>query len=136
MSDLSIYASKFSLNSKSLNNFDESISYFRKKDRQIETQETEKNAVEKLLSVLHPIAAIIQGKLSISMIINESNIVDTLKEWHSSDWPSYSEAILDLYTRLSGNTFELNNKDFQLLNDIADALEAECQKLFRRMRRI
>lgn len=133
MSDLSIFASKLNLNSKSLKEFDESLRFFSNKHEIVKNNEVE-NEVGKLMSVIHPISETIRGEFSKTIEISERNIVEILQEWHSADWPTYKQNILDLDSKLSTSSFQLSKKDLQVLNDIADALDAECQKLFRRMR--
>lgn len=133
MSDLSIFASKFSLNSKSLKEFDESIRFLSQKNEIVKSAEIVK-VIDKLLNVIRPISESIKGEFSKSIAISERSIVYMLQEWHSADWPTYKESILELNSKLNTDRFQLSKTDLQVLNDIADALDAECQKLFRRMR--
>lgn len=132
MSDLSIFSSKLSLNSKSLKEFDESIRFFRGKAEVARNAEVD-NAVSKLLNVIVPITEIINEEFPKTTAINEQDVISILKEWHNIDWFAYKEGILSLSNKLKSDKFQISNDELRLLGDIADALDAECQKLFRRM---
>lgn len=132
MGDLDIFASKFSINSKSLKEFDEALRFIRGKNEIKKTDEVEE-IIDKLLNVVNPISQALKGKLSESTAINERSVIDILKNRHEREWAIYKEKILELSFKLKSARFQLVENDFQLLNDIADALDAECANLFRRM---
>jgi len=132
MGDLGIFASKFSVNSKSLKEFDEALRYLRRRDEITNTGKAGE-MIDKLLDVINPISEAIKGKLSDSTTISEHRIVDILKNRHDKEWPLYKKRILELSSKLRANKFQLSREDYDLLNDIADALDAECANLFRRM---
>jgi hypothetical protein len=132
MGDLGIFASKFSINSKSLKEFDSALHYLRASAVVTKTH-MEKEMIDKLLSVVGPISEVIRGNLSDSTIVNERNILEILKSRHDREWPAYKERILKLNSKLSSDRFEFSNDDFLLLNDIANALDAEIVNLFRRI---
>jgi molybdopterin converting factor small subunit len=131
MGDLGNYASKFDVNSRSLSEFDAALRSIRGKKEL--TQATEKETIDKLLKVISPISESIKGNLNESIIINEHIVAETIKARHSREWPTYREEIQHLETKLKSVKFTLSQSEFQLLNDIADALDAECANLFRRM---
>jgi len=132
MGDLSIYASKFSVNSKSLKDFDDALRFVKGK-KEITKTPGVTEIISKLLNVINPILQSIKGNLSESIAIDERSVVDIIKNRHNREWPTYRERIQKLHAKLSSNEFTLSQSDFQLLNDIADALDAECANLFRRM---
>ena len=132
MGDLGIFASKFSVNSKSLKEFDEALRYLRGRDEITNTGKAGE-MIDKLLNVINPISEAIKGKLSDSMAISEHRIIDILKNRHDKEWSLYKKRILELSSKLKANRFQLSHEDYELLNDIADALDAECANLFRRM---
>jgi hypothetical protein len=132
MGDLGIFASKFSINSKSLKEFDSALHYLRSSTLITKTPK-EKEMIDKLLSVVDPISEVIKGKLSDSTVINERSILEILKVRHDKEWPTYKERILKLNSKLSSDQFQFSNDDLLLLNDIANAIDAECVNLFRRM---
>ena len=135
MSDLGIFASKFSINSKSLKEFDDALRFIRGKN---EITKTGKAAemVDKLLNVICPISEAIKGNLSESTAINERSVVDILRNRHEREWPIYKERMLELSSKLKSAKFQLSKGDFHLLDDVADALDSECANLFRRMSEI
>jgi hypothetical protein len=132
MGDLGIFASKFSINSKSLKEFDKAL-YFLRNGGEITRKPQEKEMLDKLLNVLQPVSVVIGGNLSDSTTINERGIMETLKNRHSKDWGAYKDKILSLNLKLNSETFTITQEDLGLLNDIANALDAECFNLFRRM---
>jgi hypothetical protein len=132
MSDLGILVSKFTVNSKSLKEFDEALRYLRGKKEVKRTSDTA-GIISKLLNVVNPIAEVIEGNFSESTAISERKIVNILKNRHEKEWPSYKKRIIELSCKLGSDKFQLSNDDYQLLNDIADALDVECAYLFRRI---
>jgi len=132
MGTLGIFASRFNVNTKSLEAFDEALSFLKKKDEVARTPEVKAN-VDKLLDVLEPILENIQGNLSESTAVSERSVVDIMKERHDREWPIYRKKLKQLYSKLNSSKFKLSESDFRLLNDIADALDVECGNLFRRM---
>ena len=132
MGDLGIFASKFSMNSKSLKEFDGAL-HFLRTTTEITNTPKQKDMVRKLLDVLEPISEVLKGNLSDSTIINESNIVENLRIRHDRDWPVYREKILFLNAKMVSERFQISKDDLVLLNEIANALDAECVNLFRRM---
>ncbi len=132
MGDLGIFASKFSINSKSLKEFDVALHYLRN-GGEITRNPQEKEMLEKLLNVLQPVSEVIKGNLSDSTTINERGIMETLKGRHDKEWGTYKDKILALNLKLNSERFTLSKEDLRLLNDIANALDAECVNLFRRM---
>lgn len=132
MGHLGIFASRFEVNSKSLEAFDEALRFF--KDREEVKRTPEVSAmVDKLLDVIDPISELIRGNLSESTRISEHHVIDIMKARHHGDWQTYRTRILELQSRLSTPRFKLSQSDYRLLNDIANALDAECANLYRRM---
>ncbi|RLI97244.1 MAG: hypothetical protein DRO96_01070 [Candidatus Aenigmatarchaeota archaeon] len=133
MSNLSIYATQFDSNSKSLTEFEDSLSFFR--DNQAIRKDTDVAArLQKILDVLHPITEDLQGRFSSNIHISETTISDILYEWHNQEWPTYKQKLMQLVKKLQEEQIQLLTEDFVLLNDVADALDSECQGLFKRMR--
>ena len=132
MSELGIFSSKFSVNSRSLRDFDEALRFIKEK-KEVESAGKAAEMIDKLLAVINPITDVINGNLSESMAINERSVIEIIRSRHEQEWPTYREKILKLSARLNSKRFRLSEDDFRLLNDIADALDAECANLFRRM---
>jgi hypothetical protein len=97
------------------------------------TQTIETETINKLLKVVSPISESVKGNLTESIAINERSVADIIKARHSGEWPRYRERIQELESKLKSNRLTLSQSDLQLLNNIADALDAECANLFRRM---
>jgi len=131
MGDLGNYASKFDVNSQSLKEFDIALRSTRGKKEL--TLTTEADTISKLLKVVSPVSESVKGKLTESTAINERNVADIIRRRHSGEWPRYRQRIEELEIKLKSDRFILSQSDLQLLNDIADALDAECANLFRRM---
>jgi hypothetical protein len=131
MGEMSIFASKFNTSSISLKDYDDALRYL--KNKAIErTSETEIK-IEKILMVTKPISEVIQGKLSISVKIDENSVLRIIMQKHEKDWFSYKEKIIGLNRKLQKGEFELSPQDIDLLNDIGDALDVECGALFKRL---
>lgn len=132
MSELGVIASKFSANRTALNRFDEALRYI-KTNRELKVTETNEEEISKLLAVLNPISDNINDVLSTSIFITEQSVVDIIKERHCHDWPTYREAVLHLIYKMNEPEFQILDTDIELLDDIADALDAECVELFNRL---
>ena len=131
MGTIGVYASRFNVNTKSLEAFDEAIRFFKEK-KTADPTET-RIMIGKLLDVLNPLVESIKGNLSESIAISERNVVDIVKGRNNRNWPTYKNRIQELHSKLGSTKLELSENDFKLLNDIADALDAECATLYRRM---
>jgi len=131
MGTIGVYASRFNVNTKSLEAFDEAIRFFKEK-KTADPTET-RIMIGKLLDVLNPLVESIKGNLSESIAISERNVVDIVKGRNNRNWPTYKNRIQELHSKLDSTKLELSENDFKLLNDIADALDAECATLYRRM---
>jgi len=129
MSNLGIFASQFEVNSKTLKEFDDAIRSMRRK-KEPESLREERNC---LLDVIELITESLDGNLSVATKISEGSVTDIIKERHSINWPTYRKKILQLKNKLRSIDFELEEEDFNILEDIADAIDAECQNLFQRM---
>lgn len=129
MSKLGVFASRFEINSKTLKEFDEALQSIKKRTGGTQTREANK----RLLKVIEPITERLKGNLSTIVVFNEGGVTDILKERHNRDWPTYKEKLLKLNNKLNSENPLLTVEDFQILEDIADAIDAECEILFQRM---
>jgi hypothetical protein len=132
MSDFGLLATRFNENTILLRKFDNALRYFKAKGRPVE-QSRAVEQKENLLYVLRPVSETIKGLLSKSTILDEQKIVDILKRRRINDWQRYKEQIIQLTHKLSSSSVDLNREDFELLNDVADAIDIECASLFRRI---
>jgi len=132
MSDVSVFATKFNSNSKSLREFEKSLDFLRGKDKVLSTPESEpylQVITHFVKSVTESMAGTFKTTCDISLSVSA-----ILKEWHDCDWPTYSQQMSRLAEKLQQQSFSLSDEDFSLLNDVADAMDSECQSLVRRMR--
>lgn len=133
MSNLGAIASRFDINSKSLKDFDSSLRLLKRKKDDLDKSEFDE-AINKILRVVKPISEGINDNLSNSTNVSENNIIIILHGRHERNWSKYKNEILELTGKLSSKkAIELSKEDFELLDDIADALDAECEYLFQRL---
>lgn len=132
MVDLSVLAARLRVNTKSLEEFDEALRFLRGID-EITRLPKEEEMLEKLMRVIKPVSLHLSGRLSASVVISEYRIVDIIRERHNREWVTYQKGIDQLVAKLESERFKLSVLDIELLHDIADALDAECANLFRRI---
>ena len=132
MSDISVFSSRFNSSSISLKEYDDVLRFLRKHKKIIKTSETDEK-IQNILKVLEPISDVIEGRLSRNIAIDERSVVRTIKQRHEKEWYSYKFKILNLNSKLKSGKFALSEQDFEILNDVADALDIECSYLFKRL---
>jgi len=132
MGTLGIFASRFNMNTKTLEAYDEALRFIKKKEEIEKTPEVKAN-IDKILEVIEPILKNIEGNLSDSTAISDRSVLEIIKDRNEREWPTYKMKLQELYSKLTSNRFKLSKDDFRLLDDIADALDVECGNLFRRM---
>lgn len=134
MSDFGIFASRLQFNNQSLEEFENALTYLRLRQLTVSTEQ-DVECINKIQSVLKPIVENLHGVLSDSMLIDDKNMVEILRRRQSHNWQTYKQQLFELSQKISSNQLTMTKVDFSVLNDIADAMEIECSKLFRRMRR-
>lgn len=132
MSDFGIFASRFQVNNETLEEFENSIRYFRMRENSIANTE---KSIQVVHDILTPITHSINGKLSNSLHFENQNIVEILRKRKAKTWPIYKTEIIALHEKFLSKKFALSEQEIEILNDIADAMDIECSKLFNRMRR-
>lgn len=133
MDKFEISASKFNVNSKLLKEFDKALRFFKNKEEVKRTAQVT-SMIDNLLIIITPLAEHLKGNLSDSTTISEHNLVEILKAQHEKGWVSYKKEIERVHKKLQAEKVSLSKEDLKILNDIADALDAECANLFRKMR--
>ena len=133
MSDLGLFASRFHRSTDSLRRFNSAIRYFRRQDVDKGSEETTQQ-VQKLLFVLRPISELLDGRLSESNELDEHSLIEILRRRHRTDWQTYRWRIIQLTRRLDSHAVDVLPNDFDVLNDVADAVDTECANLFKRIR--
>jgi hypothetical protein len=132
MSDLSTFISRFHDNTNLLKQFDEALRYFKHLSIQEDLEKTQKQ-LQKLLLILRPISEILKGRLSDTLRFDEQSVIEILQQRHIKDWQHYKEYIITLADKLSSGNTNLTENDYNILNDVADAIDTECANLFRRL---
>ena len=94
--------------------------------------------VQSLLDVLVPLDRHLRGISYYSLGINGRGMSEFLRLRHSGAWPDIRNGILSLTARLEkggGAGMALSDEDVSILDDVADALDNECEMVFRETRR-
>jgi hypothetical protein len=132
-SELGALASRFDSNSRSLREFDEALRTVRRQRKMKRTPETERT-LEGIKKVVFPVAQSIENKLPESTDINENRVIDIVRKRHSHDWPSFRSGILNLDRAIRNpGDLDMSDEDIEILNELANALDAECNSIFQKM---
>lgn len=132
MSDFGLLASRFNENTNLLRGFDEALRYFKESNIPRNPMQTSEQT-EKLLYILRPVAEKLNGFLSKTMTFDEQTIVAILKQRRVKNWLRYQQQLIQITGNLSLGRTHLTKDDFEVLNDVADAMDTECANLFRRI---
>ena len=92
--------------------------------------------VEGLLGVLVPIDRHLRGIPEYTMGANAWSMSRFLRLRHRDDWPAVRDGILSVTAALegaSGRIASLRDMDMQMLGYAADAMDNECESLYREM---
>jgi hypothetical protein len=131
MTDLGAFASEFNVNSKALKLFNEALRTI--KEPQRSQGRSIDSAVDNLLLILRPIRTMISGRLSSSLMFDEVRVVELLHVRHEKDWQAFIERLSEITEKLPKSRFPLSNSDYDILNDVADAMDMQCAHLFKRI---
>ena len=131
MSDFGVITLKFSITSERLLDFNHALDLMR--DLQKVTQQEIDNSRVKLLDILVSLDKVVDGGNSKFTYMNGYSIVEILKQKHGNNWNDFVTQIRTVIHKLNDNRPSLSIDDVTLLDDIADAIDAECALLFRRM---
>lgn len=134
LSDFGIFASRLQINNDTLKEFEDSLRYLRSRKIPL-NQEQDEYCREKLNNVIRPIVDNLNGNLSNTMLLDDRNIVEILRRRKVKNWPTFKDNFIIIAKKISSKNLELNESEISILNDVADAMELECSKLFRRMGR-
>ena len=127
---LGLLATRLYMNRNSLLRFDAAIRSIRRSDpgRGYGGREN----VDGLLSVMGPVAGRIRGDYSGTIALDDGAIVENLRAMHPDDWQEYAGRLVAETSRMESRP-EAGPGDIGILEDVADALDAECAGLFRDM---
>ncbi len=121
-------AARYYSNSRSLQAFDSALESI-----QAEGARPGDKELRQLLLVLGPIGESISYQISDSLLLDDHGVIEILHQRHSSDWQAYKNHLLQLIRKISSSQAPGSKDDWDILNDVADALDAQCTHLFRRM---
>jgi hypothetical protein len=131
MTNFGVVVSRFRESTDSLRRFDQALMFFKRnvnnnpQEREIE--------LEKMLAVLKPISEMLNGRLSNAMDFDEHEVLEILQSRHTEDWQGYKTRLLMLVEKLTARETDFVEEDFQALNDVADAVDAQCATLFKKI---
>ncbi|MHA1251867.1 MAG: hypothetical protein ACTSRP_17895 [Candidatus Helarchaeota archaeon] len=130
MGNLGIYFSRYKTNSDTLKKFDIAIQQIKKniKDFPKET------IIKDILDVIEPISERIDGHFTTSTLLDDEGIINILKEKFHENWFQFIEKIHYLRKKLTLKDLNFTEDDFEVLENIADAIDIECENLFQKMR--
>ena len=131
MTEIGALASEFHGNTLSLRELNTALRYL--KDSEVEKGILGTESLNIVLSVLEPISATLNGKLSSSLKFDQDTVVQILKRRHEKNWQRYRLRITQLTSKLENPDPKIEKEEFDLLNDVADAIDTQCAYLFKRM---
>jgi len=130
MSDLSLISQKFNVTTENLVSFNKTLDTLRQNPEISNLELSQK----KLLNILNPLVALIDGKNTNKLTVDLRSIVDILHQQHDENWLQFVSEFKQLINKLnSESTSTLSDNDLNILDDVADAIDAECAYLFRRI---
>jgi hypothetical protein len=131
MTSFGVIVSRFRENTNSLRQFDEALMLLRLKSR--DNDKTIEIQLQKLLSILRPIAEVLSGNLPKDSDFDEQGVLDILQSRHTQNWLEYKTQLLRLVDKLSTRHIELDAKEFEALSDVANAIDTQCATLFKKI---
>ena len=131
MSDFGLIATRLDATTDSLRHFSNAIEYFRSRPQRDQVEVRAR--LSDLLRVLEPITAGSNGKLSESLEIDELSMITILKQMHPRDWQPFRIKLNDITDKVRSSILEISIEDLAVLEDVADAMDAECARLFKRI---
>jgi hypothetical protein len=131
LSDFGPIAARLNLTSTNLKRFNDAIE--RVRTRHFTQKEEGKQVVEDLLSVLGPLVNNLSGRFSDSISLDESAMSEILQQKHNRNWQQFRDDLGELNKKLRSYQTNLTPNEIATLEDVADAMEAECAQLFNRI---
>lgn len=132
MSDFGLISKRFDSCNLYMQKFNEAIELFRNNQNTNDKSKIN-DSISNVLAILRPIAKSLKGDLSNSFSVNEQNIIDILRQKYKNNWQSFKQQISELTLKVEKGQNNFSTTDIQILDDVADAIDAECAHLFRRI---
>ena len=99
-------------------------------------REPEPGEVKSILSVLSPLDLHFRDINYYNLGIDGERITEFLHARHGKGWPLARDGLQAITARLKeGGSVPLSDRDMAALNDVADALDYVCDRLFQETRR-
>ena len=130
MADLSILAHRLYDNTKVLEAFDKAIRHF--KQQKIVTKD-DVEFVNYMIAVMKPLLVILDDGLSDACTFSVDSVARIIRLKQGSNWQQYRILLQELVQKIDSMDYSFLVEDFQILDDVGDALDTECANLFRRM---
>ena len=121
-------AARYYSNSRSLQAFDSALESIQEDASHSHVEE-----LDRLLLVLAPIKESISNRISVSLKLDDDGVLVILHQRHVSDWQVYRGNLLKSIQKIESSQLPNSKEEWEMLNDVADALDAQCTHLFRRM---
>ncbi len=131
MSDLGLLSLKLNQTSTHLRQVNNAIDFLRKNSEK--NDEKREELAKELLQVLTPIKLLLHGKFSRAPTINQQSIVQILQQKHNKNWSEFRGQVTSVTDKLERLELDLSDQNIDCLDDVADAIDAECSRLFRRI---
>lgn len=132
MSSLGTVSSRFEINSKTLAEFDKALFSFYKG----KTKADKRQAAQFLLKIIEQVYENSIGNLTTNTRLNDWSVTNLLHQRHNQNWTLYKNKIESIKLKLESEDYLLTKEELKVLEDIADAIDTECETLLRRMREI
>jgi hypothetical protein len=136
MSDIGLFGAQFEISQDSLRAFDEAMGLIHKGQTANKIDSTK--ITSGLLTVLEPLKKGLKQIPSVAMGIDEHSLIEILRKKCESNqtcnWVLYQKEIENISARVQANVLTFSGKDIAILNDIGDALDAECNRYYRCLR--
>ena len=118
--------------SKTLEEFDKALfSFYKGKNKTIKKQ-----AAQFLLKIIEQVYENSIGNLTTNTRLNDWSVTNLLHQRHDQNWTSYKNRIASTKHKLESENYILTDEELKVLEDIADAIDTECETLLKRMREI
>jgi len=133
MSDIGLSGAQFEINQEILRTFDSAVGKI-----QSHAISNKKSITDALLRIMEPMAESMQFRVNTITLIDEYNIMEFLKRKAMSrkrcNWDQYIQSFRNMIARIKTDDIDFKNEEIEILNDIGDALNEECNRHYLKLR--
>lgn len=126
---MTLYSSRLNKNLKILKKYNSTLLNIRKYNYKIKSNEDS----EVILKILEPIVDKIKGKFSNNTTFDGEQVIIYLKRKYQN-WKKFIEDLRILKEHIKSETINIDYKMFEILDNIANAIQAEGGSVFRKIR--